>query len=89
MRNLLITLLLWTGIAAATEPLSDENFSKTFHCPEDLPSDRAREDAVYNFLHWAQQSYPDLTIKEIVELRIRLLEEHHCEKTLSRINGDR
>lgn len=89
MRILMITSLLWTVIAVAKEPLSEVDFSKTFHCPEALPSDSARADAVHNFLLWAQQSHPDLTIEEIVELRIRLLEEHHCEKTLSRINGDR
>ncbi|MDB5985281.1 MAG: hypothetical protein JWR16_334 [Nevskia sp.] len=65
--------------------MSEAAFSKTFRCPEDLPNDQARKDALKTFLVWAGQRDTNITVTKIVELRTRLLEEHHCEKTLANI----
>ena len=71
----------------AQTPLSYADFSKSFRCPENLPTDQAREKSTQAFLTWAQQSHTDLTLRKVVELRIRLLEEHHCEKTLANMRA--
>jgi len=76
--------------SSATEaqtPLSYADFSKNFRCPENLPTDQAREKSTQAFLTWAQQSHTDLTVRKVVELRIRLLEENHCEKTLANMRS--
>jgi hypothetical protein len=87
MRYLLVGFLFCCIAAQAQVPLSDAAFSKSFRCPEDLPTDQARQDAIYNFLAWVQQRYPGLTIAKIAEIRTRFLEEHHCEKTLANIRS--
>jgi hypothetical protein len=68
MRYLLVGFLFCCIAAQAQVPLSDAAFSKSFRCPEDLPTDQARQDAIYNFLAWVQQRYPGLTIAKIAEI---------------------
>lgn len=75
------------AMVSASAPLSYAAFSKSFRCPEDLPHDLARQDALDAFLTWAQESLPSLTIQAVAELRIKLLEEHQCEETLASIRS--
>lgn len=87
MRSLLFGTLFWCLAAQAQTSLSYADFSKSFRCPEDLPTDKAREKSVQTFLTWVQQSHPNLTIRKTVELRAKLLEEHYCEKTLANMRS--
>lgn len=87
MKTILFPLLLSCATAYAQPPLSDAAFSKMFRCPESLSSDDARKNAINDFLTWAGQRYPNLTIEKVVKLRTRLLDEHHCEKTIANIES--
>ncbi|MDD2699612.1 MAG: hypothetical protein PHH36_00105 [Sideroxydans sp.] len=87
MRVLLTLFIAVTYCSASAAPLSDSDFSKTFLCPEDLPTDQAREDALRNFLSWVRQQHPNFTAQEAMQLRFQLLEEHHCGETLATIQS--
>jgi len=67
-------------------PLSEAAFSKTFRCPETLPTDQAREESNRDFTRWALQM-ENMTSEKFVDLRMRLLDEHHCYKTLANIKS--
>jgi hypothetical protein len=87
IKFLLIALSLNSVPVQAQPPLSDAAFSRTFRCPESFPTDKDRKDDLNRFLRWAMERYPNLTVKDVVELRTRLLEEHHCERTLANIES--
>jgi len=80
-----IISLVWCSIAYAQEAQSYADFSKTFQCPENLTTEQDQKNALQEFLTWAQKKYPDLTIAKVVELRTKLLKEHHCDNTLENI----
>jgi hypothetical protein len=87
MKTLLIASLLWTVAAHAQAPLSDAEFSRTFRCPETLPTDDDRKETLQAFLTWAAKRHPDLTVQKVVELRMKMIEEHRCKDTLSNIQS--
>jgi hypothetical protein len=66
---------------------SPETAPPTFECPESLPTDAARQEAVSNYLDWGMRTYPHWTIAQIVKQRVKLLESHHCDKTLANIRA--
>jgi hypothetical protein len=74
-------------MAHAAPPSSYAAYSKTFRCPETLPSDEARTNALRNFLAWAAQNDPDVTVEKVAQLRTRLLAEHHCNETMANIRS--
>jgi hypothetical protein len=82
-----ILFLCCEGTAYAQDPLSDAAFSQSFRCPESLPTDQARMDEALRFLFWAKQRHPDLTVSKIAELRVKFLEEHHCDKALKNLSA--
>lgn len=59
-----------------------EQIDRTFICPESLPSDEAREDAVKLFIAQLRAIEPELSIRNLVEHRQSLLIKHGCTKTL-------
>jgi hypothetical protein len=76
--------------AGQTEPILPvqqklEQIDRTFICPESLPSDEARQDAVKLFVEQLRAIEPNLTIRNLVEYRMALLEKHGCTKTLENI----
>ena len=76
-------LVLGAGHANAQAAVPDAGYSKSFQCPESLPTKEAREEAVLKFIAWAQQAHPEWTVEEFVEYRTQLLVDHHCDATLA------
>src|SRR5690349_14648608 len=59
------------SLALTTSTLATEQPKPyRFVCPESLPDDRSRAEAVMQFLYWAKSVHPELTTEEkLVELR--------------------
>jgi hypothetical protein len=57
----------------------------TFVCPESLPNDVARGDAVKLFLDQVTAVEPNLTLADLVSYRMTLLRKHNCTATLHNI----
>jgi hypothetical protein len=69
-------------------PAQAEDSPKSFQCPESLPSDAAREEAVKSYVDWVTKNHPDWTISQIAASRVALLEAHHCERTLAYMRAE-
>ncbi|MDR7134557.1 uncharacterized protein J2X06_001741 [Lysobacter niastensis] len=67
----------------ATAQLKNPALAKAFHCPEDLPTDEARTDALTAFLQTARREHPNITTSELLSLRVRLIHDHQCDRTLA------
>ena len=78
-------LVLGAGHAYGQAAVPDTGYSKSFQCPESLPSKEAREEAVLKFMTWAQQAHSEWTIKEFVDYRMKLLVAHKCTAPLEKI----
>ena len=63
-------------------PLTDPAFDQAFVCPEDLPGEAARRQAMVVFFHWAEAAHPDWSLADTVEFKKTLLIRHHCEASL-------
>lgn len=72
---------------ARGSPLSDEQFATTFRCPELFATDEDRDRATDGFLTWARSQHGDWTMDQLIAYRVRLLERHHCEKTLTNVHA--
>jgi len=70
--------------AGSMEAALDE-IDRTFVCPEDLPNDDAREASLRQFLERIRKDAGTMTVDQMIEFRVRLLEKHHCTKTLQHI----
>jgi hypothetical protein len=62
-----------------------DQIDRTFVCPERLPSDEAREDAVKLFIAQVQAAEPNLTVRDLIAYRQALLVKHKCTATLANI----
>jgi hypothetical protein len=62
-----------------------DRVDRGFACPEDLPSDKAREDAIRQFTNDVAAAWPDITIQQMIAFRMAVLERHHCTKALEAI----
>jgi hypothetical protein len=62
--------------------LDDAAYDTMFVCPESLPSDEARRQAMVAFFHWAQARHPDWSLAETVEFKKTLLVRHDCAASL-------
>jgi hypothetical protein len=60
---------------------------RTFICPEDLPTEQAKQDALNLFLEQVAVVQPQITIAEIIEYRVSLLKKHQCRQTLANIGA--
>jgi len=85
----MINLIALTAIVAVIQsssllPVQQklDQLDRTFICPEDLPSDEARQSAVLLFLEQVRAIEPNLTVKSLIEYRQSLLVKHDCTKTL-------
>lgn len=58
---------------------------RTFVCPESLPSDEARSDALKLFLEELAAVQPTITVKQLAEFRVAMLRKHRCLATLANI----
>jgi hypothetical protein len=57
----------------------------TFICPEALPSDEARNDALKLFLEQVAAAKPSITVAEITQFRVAMLRKHQCNETLANL----
>lgn len=89
MRTILtvIALVLSTSALAATPHMSDSQFDAKFRCPESLPSEQAKDQAVRQYVDWARQDHGNWTVTQLATFRFRLLEKHDCEETLKNIRA--
>ena len=82
-------LALLAGNAAAhAQPSVQQKLAqidRTFVCPESLPSDEARKDALKLFLEEVAAVQPTTTVKQITEFRVAMLRKHRCHATLANI----
>src|SRR5208337_4718481 len=85
----LMAILSATGAPAARAQLRVQQqldqVDQSFVCPEDLPTDQAKTDALKLFMDRVAAIQPNITIGEIIEYRVSLLKKHRCEKTLAAI----
>lgn len=58
---------------------------RTFVCPEALPSDEARNDALKLFLEQAAAAKPSITLAEVTQFRVAMLRKHQCNETLANL----
>jgi hypothetical protein len=58
---------------------------RTFVCPESLPDDEARNDALKLFLAEVAAVQPTITVKQLTEFRVAMLRKHQCRATLANI----
>lgn len=90
IRALVLAAVLSAGGPTAAHAQLDvqkqlDQIDQSFVCPEDLPTDEARKDALKLFIDRVAAAEPKITISEIVEYRVSLLKKHQCEKTLASI----
>jgi hypothetical protein len=82
-------VVLLAGNTAAHAQLAVQQklaqIDRTFVCPESLPSDEARNDAVKLFLEEAAAVQPTITVKQLTEFRVAMLKKHKCRATLANI----
>lgn len=83
----MIALALLLAIQDGPLPVQKKlnQIDRTFVCPESLPSDAAREDALRLFIAQVQAAEPNLTVQALTEYRISLLEKHQCRDTLAKL----
>lgn len=76
--------LLLTGLGGRL-PVQDkiDQIDRTFVCPESLPSDEAREDALKLFIAHVRAVEPNQTTESLIEYRQNLLVSHRGAVTLA------
>jgi CMP-N-acetylneuraminic acid synthetase len=72
--------------ASAQTDAQKEQADRNFVCPENLRDDATRDEALRAFLEQFRTS-KDVTVAQVVQLRMALLEKHHCEQTLANIRN--
>jgi len=55
---------------------------RNFVCPENLPTDAARQEAVKQYLLSVGDAWPGVTVNQMIAFRVALLNKHNCTKTL-------
>jgi hypothetical protein len=70
---------------AASANVSEDDFSKSFRCPESYATEEDRKFELADFLYWYGSSHKTATIKSIAAYRTKLLEAHNCTVTLKNI----
>jgi hypothetical protein len=72
------------GPAAAHAQGADQaklaEIDRSFVCPEAMPTDQTRHDALSLFMHQAADANPQGTVEEIVNFRTWMLQKHHCKQ---------
>jgi hypothetical protein len=71
---------------SARDPKLDD-IDRAFVCPESLPGDQARVDAIKRFLEQMTALQPSPSIGQIMDFRASLLRKHNCRKTLENMES--
>lgn len=83
----IVVLLVGNTAAHAQSAVQQKlaQIDRTFVCPESLPSDEARNDALKLFLDEVASVQPAITVKQLTEFRVAMLRKHQCRATLANI----
>lgn len=86
----MIAALLAAAVVAGSPGASDPLVSveKAFVCPESLPSDETRREALQSYVETASAAYPAFGLTRLMLLRRGLLAEHDCDQTLNNLRRD-
>ena len=80
------------GMLAATPPHPQSGgsaaLSASFHCPEELTSNDARQAALHTFIQSYTAQFPNNNVRDMMIFRYRLLVEHSCIQTLKSMLAD-
>jgi hypothetical protein len=82
----LVTALL--SVSAQAQSADKEKLSgidRGFLCPESLPDDTARQEAVKQFILKVRDAWPGASVDDMIAFRKFLLKKHNCTKTLEAI----
>jgi hypothetical protein len=83
----LVVLALPAFAAGPDSPTS--TIKRQFVCPEMLPNDQARSDALRKFMDSMSKIAPDEGIVDVLNYRKVLLQKHGCIKTLDALQASR
>lgn len=61
----------------------EATLSKSFRCPEEYPSETAKESAVHDFMKSYAAQFPNNNVRDLLLFRYRLLVAHSCIQTLN------
>jgi len=82
---LLPLLLVLPALPAYAQSADKEKLAevdRNFVCPESLPTDAARQEAVKQYLLAVGAAWPNATVNDMIAFRVTLLNKHNCTKTL-------
>ena len=90
MLKIVVSSVVVAMAASAAQAQSAEQqmvaqIDRTFVCPEALPSDAARQDALKLFFQQAAAAKPSITLGEITQFRVAMLRKHGCNETLAKL----
>lgn len=71
-------IVLLAAVAAPLSPAQQRTLDSRFVCPETLPDDAARLDAITRFMDEYAGFRPDATVNERLAFRKRLMARHQC-----------
>jgi len=74
-----------SAYAQTTEQKMVAQIDRTFVCPEALPSEEARKDALKLFMDQVAVAKPDVTLEQIIQFRTAMLRKHQCNGTLANL----
>jgi hypothetical protein len=83
--TLVATMAAFAAQAQTTEERMVAQIDRTFVCPESLPSDEARTDALKLFLDQVAAAKPSTTVAETTRFRVAMLRKHQCQETLAKL----
>ena len=86
-RGIVLLAAMFSACAQAQSADKDKlsQVDRNFVCPESLPSDAARQEAVKQYLLAVGDAWPGVTVDQMIAFRVALLNKHKCTKTLEAI----
>ena len=91
MLEVLAIFAMVSGSAVIADPNRMAQIDRLFTCPENLPSDNARIEAIAKFDSEMKLAVRKLTLDQLGEARMYLLKKHRCYVSLANLaqNGIR
>ncbi|MGY2732393.1 hypothetical protein [Sphingomonas sp. UYP23] len=88
MLNMLAMIVIALAAQVVADPDRMAQIDRSFVCPENLPSDAARVQAIAKFDAKMAQAVKDLTLDQLGEARMYLLRKHRCFATLDTLKAN-
>ena len=82
LRFLPLVLLALPAHAQSADKDKLAQVDRTFVCPESLPDDATRREAMKKYLLAVGDAWPGVTVNQMIDFRVALLNKHNCAKTL-------